>query len=133
MITGNNDKFLRNKWKCQMTDWELIFTLMLKVKVVKNGQIINLCINWSNDGYEIKKEAKEKYGSETRTIKNQMYFFREGITYSDVTSENRFSARYLPAGCIFDTTGSCIFPKTMNTSYMLGFINSKLVNTTCVN
>ncbi|MEN3005941.1 Eco57I restriction-modification methylase domain-containing protein [Dehalobacterium formicoaceticum] len=129
MITGNNDKFLRNKWEVPNDRLGIDFHPYAKGEgCEKWANNITMCINWSNDGYEIKKEAKEKYGSETRTIKNQMYFFREGITYSDVTSENRFSARYLPAGCIFDTTGSCIFPKTMNTSYMLGFINSKLVN-----
>ncbi len=129
MITGNNNKYLRNKWEVPKNKLGVDFYPYAKGEgCEKWANNITVCINWANNGYEIKKEAKEKYGSETRTIKNQKYFFGEGITYSDITSESRFSARKLPSGCIFDTTGSCIFSEEINYDYLLGFINSKFPN-----
>lgn len=64
-------------------------------------------INWDNNGYEIKELAKSKYGSETRTIKNQKFYFKEGITYSFIGTT--VSARKTDKGFLFDVAGSTIF------------------------
>ncbi|HZJ77070.1 MAG TPA: BREX-1 system adenine-specific DNA-methyltransferase PglX, partial [Oscillospiraceae bacterium] len=64
-------------------------------------------INWDNNGYEVKELAKSKYGSETRTIKNQKFYFREGITYSFIGTT--VSARETGKGFLFDVAGSTIF------------------------
>ncbi len=129
MITGDNARFLKLKWEIPNDQLNQNW-----YKYAKGGGYSKFANNifdyiyWANDGKEIKAFAKKKYGSETRTIKNQSYFFREGITYSDITSENVFSGRYLPPDCIFDVKGSCIFSDTINNLYLLGFINSKFVN-----
>ncbi|ASS85705.1 restriction endonuclease [Geobacillus lituanicus] len=65
-------------------------------------------INWENNGKEIKEYASKLYKSYTRTIKNIPYYFREGITWSALSSGS-LSARYTPRGFIFDTKGSTIF------------------------
>lgn len=65
-------------------------------------------VNWENDGREI----KNFYGANGRLAsrpQNTEYYFREGITYSYLTSGN-FSVRYSPAGFVFDVAGSSIFP-----------------------
>lgn len=129
MITGDNERFLKLKWEIPQEQIGVSW-----FKYAKGGGFSKYANNifdhifWADDGQEIKALAKKKYGSTTRTVKNQNYFFREGITYSDITSENIFSGRYMPSGCIFDVKGSCIFSDTINNSYILGFVNSKFTN-----
>jgi type II restriction/modification system DNA methylase subunit YeeA len=67
-------------------------------------------VNWKNDGEELFQFATELYGSPTRIIKNADYYFREGITWSDITSGDS-SFRHLPEGYIFDATGHAAFFK----------------------
>lgn len=129
IMTGDNAKFIKNKWeipaKLRGQDY---------VPFAKGGGFSKYAndmydyLLWANDGELIKKEAKEKYGSETRTIKNQDLFFKGGVTYSHITSNNRFSARKYPDGCIFGNAGPCIFSDDISNDYLLGFVNSKYLN-----
>ena len=84
-------------------------------------------ILWENDGNDVKKEAKRKYGSVSRTVKNQEYFFREGIAFSNIGAKD-FAVKYLPEGKIFDLSSSCIFSNDISYHYLMGFLNSKFVN-----
>lgn len=43
-------------------------------------------LNWQNDGVEVKGFATNLYKCYTRTIKNIAYYFREGITWSFISS-----------------------------------------------
>ncbi len=52
------------------------------------------------------------------------FFFREGITWSNLGSKG-FSCRYMPKGFAFDTTGDSAFTKEDIIEYALGFLNSK--------
>ena len=128
LATGDNNKYLRMRWEIDRKKNDSIW-----IPYAKGGGHIkyygrnDYMIYWENNGAHIKSEAKKKYGSETRTIKNQEYYFKEGITYSDIAGEN-FSARYLPEGYIFDMKGPCIFPINTNLYYLLGLLNSKLMN-----
>ena len=89
---------------------------------------VNKYIDWTNEGEEIKENARKKYGSVTRTVKNQEYFFREALTYSQISSKGKFSVRYMPSNCIFDQKGCCIFLKRHDLYFMLGLLNSKLID-----
>lgn len=80
-------------------------------------------LNWENDGYEVKEYAKFLYKNYTRTIKNIQYFFRESISWTDLTSGNK-SFRVYPKGFIFDVTGMSCFPKG-NIYNWLGILNTK--------
>ncbi|HHU83456.1 MAG TPA: BREX-1 system adenine-specific DNA-methyltransferase PglX, partial [Firmicutes bacterium] len=60
-------------------------------------------------------------------LMNQDLFFKEGLTFSGVNSQ-RFAVRYLPEGFIFDSGGSFINCKQIDVYYLLGFLNTKLVN-----
>ena len=88
-------------------------------------------VNWENNGLAMKALAVEKYNSVTRTITNIKYFFREGLTWSSLTSGN-ISLRYFPQGFIFDSKGSSMFFSGDNDSdiyYILSLINSKVSKT----
>lgn len=59
---------------------------------------------WENNGEKIKNFKKS-------VIRNEGYYFKEAITYSDITSGNMFSARYLPINHIFDVKVLVFFLK----------------------
>ncbi len=71
-------------------------------------------INWFNDG-------KELFNNKASVIRNPNYYFKDGISYSDVTSGN-FSMRLYNQGFIFDSTGPTCFNN--NKIYLLGFMNT---------
>ncbi|MDY5217267.1 MAG: BREX-1 system adenine-specific DNA-methyltransferase PglX [Lachnospiraceae bacterium] len=83
-------------------------------------------VNWFNDGEDMKKLAVEKYKSVTRTITNIGYFFKEGLTWSSLSSGN-ISLRAFGKGYIFDSKGSSMFFNDAKRKlYVLALINSKI-------
>lgn len=81
-------------------------------------------INWHNNGYEVKEHAKSLYGNYTRTIKNENFYFNEGITYTFIGRD--IAPRFSPEGFIFDVAGSMIFVQKDKLYYTLGLLGSKL-------
>ncbi len=65
-------------------------------------------INWKDDGKEIKKYAGELYGSYSRQIMNEKYYFKESISWSSISSQ-KIGVRIYPKGFIFDTAGPSLF------------------------
>jgi hypothetical protein len=73
-------------------------------------------INWGNNGFEIDNFDRA-------VIRNPDYYFREGVTWSDVSSKG-FGVRYLPPGFVFDVKGSSGFPATEQLLSVLSVMNS---------
>ena len=86
-------------------------------------------VNWENDGKEIKDLVIKKYGSYTRHVKNQKYYFYEGLTWSHSTYGKPFAIRYLPTGWISNVEGPAIFESGNNQKYILGMLNSNVAMT----
>lgn len=128
MISGNNKRYLRYRWEIPK---DLIgkrfFPYANGGGYSKYANDIVEYIDYEDDGRILKEDAKQKYGSASRTIKNVNYFFRPGITYSPIGG-NTFSARKLPKDCIFSDKGPCIFSSQINEIYLLGYANSKIFN-----
>jgi hypothetical protein len=86
-------------------------------------------VNWLNDGDGIKKVVALKYpylnGNTDFVVKNQSYYFKEGLTWSSLSS-GAISFRYSPAGYIFDAKGQMLFGE--NILDLLGYLNSSLAN-----
>lgn len=85
-------------------------------------------VDWYNDGANIKNFKKA-------VIRNNKFYFKKGITWSDLTSSN-FGARYVQEGFTFDTTGPTMFVRDeKNINFILGCINSSifqsLLNISC--
>jgi type II restriction/modification system DNA methylase subunit YeeA len=74
-------------------------------------------INWENDGKEIKN-------FKAAVIRNPSYYFKEGITWSKVSSSN-FSIRYSSIGFLFSDAGMKLFSED-HLFYFLGLMNSKV-------
>ncbi|MDZ4405296.1 BREX-1 system adenine-specific DNA-methyltransferase PglX [Prosthecobacter sp.] len=87
-----------------------------------NGELL---VDWSDDGREIKN-----FGADQGRIRshnyNLDYIFREGVTWSDVTS-GRNAFRYMPSGQLFDGRGSSGFAiGDTNWRVVLGLLNTSL-------
>lgn len=77
--------------------------------------------NWENDGQEMKAFS----GS---VIRNPQYYFRQGITWSSLSSAG-VSMRFSPKGFLFESKGSmCYFKDDDNLSYVLALMNTKVVD-----
>ena len=85
-------------------------------------------VDWYDDGKNIKNFKKA-------VVRNNKFYFKKGITWSDLTSSN-FGARYVDEGFTFDTAGPTMFVKSEeNINFILGCINSSvfqaLLNISC--
>ena len=91
-----------------------------------------LVVNWENDGYEIKEFLKKRYpylkGNIGIIVRDQNYYFNEGITWSALTN-SKFNCRYSSAGKIFDSKGAMIFIKDVTLIfYLISLLNSFTTN-----
>ena len=81
-------------------------------------------VNWENDGKEVLGYAASLYGSPTRTIKSISMYFREGITWTAITS-GKLSVRFSTQGHIFSNAGMKVFSSDYGSLIQnLGFLNS---------
>ncbi|MBU8565665.1 BREX-1 system adenine-specific DNA-methyltransferase PglX [Virgibacillus pantothenticus] len=129
--TGDNDKFVRHWYEICHND------IGIGIKTAKDatnsdykwfpynkggpyrkwyGNQLDL-INWKNNGEDIKSNGRG-------VVRNPTYYFRNGITWSDVTS-GTFNGRYSPYGFIFGTVGLMLFTNE-NLYFILGYMNSKV-------
>ncbi|KKE80056.1 BREX-1 system adenine-specific DNA-methyltransferase PglX [Bacilli bacterium] len=128
LATGKNERFLR--WWFEPSSEKIYKNNINKYKwvpVSKGGAFRkwygnrNFVVDWEDNGKELKKFT----GS---VIRNPTYYFREGLTWSTVTSGN-VSFRYHPDDSIFETKGSVLFPKdNKQLKILFGYLNSNLVN-----
>lgn len=120
-ITANNEKYLRYIWKVVNTE---VGTNTHWAVYIKGGTYrkwygnIELVVDWSDSAREFYKN------NPTSNLLGKPYRFREGITYTELTSGTN-SFRYLPAIAIFDKKGPCIVD-VQHRSYCLAFFNTKV-------
>ena len=81
-------------------------------------------VNWASDGAEIRV-----FGIETGKVRsrpqNTDYYFRRGVTWSDVSSKG-FAARLSPGGFIHDVKGMTCYPTEGDLGFVLGLLNSRI-------
>ena len=83
-------------------------------------------VKWASHGQETKSRVEALYGSASRTIINEPYYFRPGLTFGKRTES--FTAQFLPAGQVFSNEGQAIFPNDESDYYgILAYLNSSLV------
>ena len=122
--TANNNKYIRYFWEVSSED---IGVNNKWVFYAKGGDYrkyygnLNLVVDWSDDARDFYKNNK------TSNLLDEKYWFKEGITYTKISSKGP-SFRYLPPNCIFDMGGPSICYLEDNLYYMLGLLNSNLAN-----
>jgi len=82
-----------------------------------NNEIV---VDWENNGGRIK-------GFKGSAVRNEVTYFKEGLTYSKVSS-GRFAARYKDRGFVYDDTGRSVFCESESDLYvLLGLLCSEVV------
>ena len=129
ITTGSNERFLRFWWEVNSAEISSNYghDQLKWVGYAKGGSYNKwngnnwLKILWEDNGKAVKESPKS-------VMRNQSYYFREGITYSASGSKG-VSFRYLSNNNVFDAGGSCIFLRNhdqITIQYLLGLLNSKL-------
>ena len=139
--TGNNERFIRLWWEVNQD--KVNYDAISIPDAVESGQKwfpynkggsfrrwygnYDYVVNWENDGQEIRNFVDDK-GKQRSVVRNPTFYFKEAITWSDITSGN-FSLRYRVRGSIHDVTGMSAF--TYNHTdiyYLMGLMNSPVGN-----
>ena len=122
--TSDNEEYTRYYWEPK----ESIGQNCKWVLYTKGGEFNkwygnnDILIDWS-------KEARDFFRKSPKgRITDEIYWFREGITYSS-TSGKGFGCRLIPSLCVYDVKGPAIFSKTNDNIYfLLGLFNSKIIS-----
>lgn len=138
MATADNDRFVRCWWEVSTSrlnpscrDSENATASGAKWFPYQKGGDFRkwfgnneLVVNWLNDGEEIRGNVDPKTGRIRSHNYNGQYAFREGITWSSLSS-GMIHLRYSPPGSLFDSKGAKGFSSNTNkTLYALCLINS---------
>ncbi len=131
LATADNDRFLRFWWEVEQEDISLDYKSDRKkwVPYAKGGPYnkwygnLWYTVDWENDGEEIKGFVDESGKLKSRP-QNESYYFREGLTYTVVSSKG-LSIRYMPRNHIFDHSGNCFFEVKEDHVALLTIILSK--------
>ena len=119
MNSGGNEEFVRFHWEVNdKTRWKFYAKGGPYNKWYGNNWTV---IDWGADGQKIKNASKS-------ILRNQEFYFKEGITYSASGSKG-VSFRNLEPGGLFDVGGSCIFYKEgeIENEVLLAILNTPLV------
>jgi hypothetical protein len=133
MFTGDNDRFMRFHWEVTRIATDCRSHEESSKRPEKwypyqkggefrrwFGNLIHV-VNFQHDGAELRQFPG--YGE-----RNPAYYFKEGVAWTDVTS-SPISARLVPAGVLFDSTGPTAFPIYGDDRWIvLAFLNSSIVN-----
>ncbi len=86
----------------------------------------NYVVDFENDGAVMRARVKELFGSETRTVINQQYYYRAGFTYGKRTESITF--QFMPEGFVFSNEGQSVFPNELDHTWrVLAYLNSSMV------
>lgn len=126
--TSDDLRFTRYWWEVPVdeiaTSSEETFHGKKWVPFVKGGKPfyydIQLVVNWRNNGEEIRNFS-------SAVIRNESFYFRAGLAWAEVVSQQCFDMLYLPRGSIFSTSSHAIFSFDDRILWsLLAFGNSKL-------
>lgn len=137
LTTGDNNLFLRFWWEVTLA--EFCSDADSRAAASKTGCRWFPCnkggeyrkwygnrpyvVDWADDGNEMKSA-----GLTATTFRNSGYYFRQGITWSSISSA-KYHARWSPAGAIGERKGAMAFSDDPDTALkVLGAINSSSVH-----
>lgn len=134
MDTGNNDIFIRLWHEVKYSDIgfnlekeEIMQTDKKYFPYNKGGGYrkwfgnLSYVIYWENEGKMIKEYPKSN-------IRNEEYYFKEGISWTYLSNSNQFGVRFIPKGVIFDANGMTMFTREDRFYLLMGLLNSKVAH-----
>ncbi len=132
LATTDNDRFVRYMWDVREEEINSIWFPYVKGAGSQRwfSPVLNV-VKWENEGFEIKEAVKKAYpylkGKVHWVVKNEKYYFQEGLSFSFVNNGD-LAVRLLPAGCIFDVAASALFPVSIDRYALLAFLNSSFAS-----
>jgi hypothetical protein len=135
LSTQNNSRFLRMHWEvqrdsvyegrgaydaCPLANW-VLYIKGAEGRVWLEGA--RDIIRWEKFGLEVKAFNQMLYGSYTRTVKNEAYYFRLGIAFSLIG--HVFTARAHRYRSVFGHMGASVFPSESSRSALTTLLNSR--------
>jgi hypothetical protein len=103
--TRDDARFLKRFWEVNQDN---VGRDKRWIPFAKGGQCstyyndLDVVVDWYNDGQHIK-------GFEKSVIRNEHFYFREGISYTRESEKATLGAYILPANCIFGDKGPSVF------------------------
>lgn len=139
LATGNNEKYVRlwhevsaEKIGRNFSSREEASSSGLKwFPYNKGGEYrrwygnIDCVVDWSRDGFELQNTLHPSGKRVWAHNFNLDYIFKEGLTWTDITSSG-LAVRYLPQGCLFDATGLSAFCGHNDVWFTLAVANSSV-------
>ena len=119
ICTGNDERFIRNSWETVSAYW---------VPTIHGGEgdcwveALSLKLNWKSNGLENKVMHEARWGSHSKRVQNQQFYFKRGIAFSMIGSH--FCARAHRYLSIFGNKGSSVFPDSIPDTVC--FLNSSI-------
>ena len=81
-------------------------------------------LNWDNDGFEI-VNCRDENGRQKSRPQNREYYFRSGLTWSDVCT-GKYSMRRMPENFVFDSCAPSMFSNDVPENYILALYNTNV-------
>ena len=123
--TGDNNKFLRLWFEINNMNFSCFINTDRWVPYAKGGDFRkwignnNYVINWFDNGCELKKSKAN--------LRSPQLYFKKSITWSAVSTA-RPNFRFNDKLGLFDSSGSSLFPNEENINYILGLLNTEVIN-----
>ena len=137
VTTGNNERFTRFWFEIENDKFSYpthfnSYNSNIKWYPLNNGGEFrkwygnnDTVINWLGNGSEIKNYVDPKTNKRKSTIRNEVFYFKESLTWSKITNY-KLSLRYSPKGFIFDAVGLSAFSNKYPLPNIQGFLNSNI-------
>lgn len=121
--TGDNKRFIKSWYELSYLDkGERWFPLVNGGDYRKWYGNLNDWIMWENNGQEIRSHRSS-------VIRNQQYYFTEGVTWNRIASRG-ITLRAFPPICMFDQAGDSMFGDNINELHLcMGYLNSTVGKT----
>ena len=122
--TRDDTRFLKHFWE---VDQDNLGRNKRWIPFAKGGHCstyysdLDMMVNWESDGRLIKDFEKS-------VIRNEQFYFREGISYTRESEKATLGAYFLPEDCIFGDKGPSVFPtEGQNIWLALAVLNSAAI------
>lgn len=135
LVTGNVDRFLRYWYEVNLSKicfnpkleknkkWFLYQKGGAYRKWYGNNEYV---VNWENNGYEMINDNFADNGRIKSHNYNGEFAFKEGITWTKITTGGSFSARKIKDIYMFDDAGCSGFVNDASIDYVLALLNSAI-------
>ncbi|GGL64448.1 hypothetical protein GCM10009039_22920 [Halocalculus aciditolerans] len=116
--TGDDERFVRKYWEISPSDYNNWKSYLLSPTDLLYHEPVRKKVLWGDDGSEIKE-------AESSIVPSEDYFFKPGLIFR--RWGDNYNVKLLPADCIASKSPGIYPDESVDTHYLLGYLNSSLV------